>query len=224
MNVGEAKGQIVTSLISKHKPAIMLEFGSYIGYSTLLFAASLAEHNAHAQYISFERSAKFARIAQNLVDLAGLSDIVRFVVGSSSQGLIDEHEAGRLTHADMIFLDHYKPAYVKDVKICESLGIIREGTVLAADNVITPGNPTYLAYVRSSPEEKQQKLRSGKDEHQSASAQFPERTANQYKDYQDDGLDRPGVPEIVYTSRLEHSHEPTGEPDGVEVTICEKRP
>ena len=53
----------------------------------------------------------------------------------------------------MVFLDYYKPAFVKDFEIFESLGAIQEGTVLAADNVMEPGNPTYLAYVRASPRE-----------------------------------------------------------------------
>jgi catechol O-methyltransferase len=39
----------------------------------------------------------------------------------------------------MMFLDHYKPAYTTDLKLCEELGLIHKGTVLAADNVIKPG-------------------------------------------------------------------------------------
>lgn len=214
MNVGSRKGEIVTDLIAKHKPKTMIELGSYIGYSTILFAAALRDNGGH-EYISFERDPKFACVASALVDLAGLSHVVRFVVGSSSSSLVQEHEAGRLNRADMVFLDHYKPAYVRDLKILESLGVIQVDSVLAADNVIEPGNPTYLEYVRSSVADKQKH-----DAELNNSKSFPSKTVNQYKEYEVDHTELPGIPNIVYESRLVHSHEPTGVPDGVEITIC----
>jgi catechol O-methyltransferase len=217
MNVGSQKGQIVSQLIAEHKPKTMIELGCYVGYSTILFASALRD-NGGKEYISFEREAKFADVASALVDLAGLSDVVRFVVGSSSSSLVQENEAGRLSCADVVFLDHYKPAYVKDLKIMESLGIIRVGSVLAADNVIEPGNPTYLEYVRSSVEEKQEKF--ARRTESKLFAKFPSRTVHQYKGYVPDETKLPGNPSIVYESELVHSCEPTGVPDGVEITIC----
>jgi catechol O-methyltransferase len=217
MNVGSQKGQIVAQLIAEHKPKTMIELGCYVGYSTILFASALRD-NGGQEYISFEREAKFARVASALVDLAGLTDIVRFVVGSSSSSLVRENEAGQLSCADMVFLDHYKPAYVKDLKIMESLGIIRVGSVLAADNVIEPGNPTYLEYVRSSVKKKTE--RAVQNTVSKNSGSFPSRTVNQYKEYELDGTELPGNPCIKYESKLVRSHEPTGVPDGVEITIC----
>ena len=219
MNIGAEKGKIVTDLIAEHKPKIMLEFGSYIGYSTILFASTLKAAGGK-QYISFEREPKFAKVAKGLVDLAGLDDVVKFVVGPSSQNIVAEVGAKTLTTADMIFFDHYKPAYVRDLKICESLGLIKDGTVLAADNVITPGNPTYLEYVRSSPEEKRGGLVVDSRESHVSNAQFPDRAVNQYKSYDENDVELPGNPDLVYQSRLVPGHEPSGEEDGVEVTIC----
>lgn len=220
MNVGARKGQIVTKLIAEHKPRTMVELGSYVGYSTVLFAAAARDHGGK-EYISFEREPRFARVASAMVDLAGLTNFVRFVIGPSSSSLVREQRDGRLDRADMVFLDHYKPAYVKDLKILESLGAIQVGSVLAADNVIEPGNPTYLEYVRATPEEKTKHLNGG-GSHEAAN--FPSRTVNQYKRYADDDTELPGLPGIVYDSRIEHSHEPTGVPDGVEITICKLVP
>jgi len=220
MNVGSRKGRIVTSLIQEHKPQTMIELGCYVGYSTVLFAAELKAIGGR-EYISFEREPKFARVASAMVDLAGLSDMVRFVVGPSSSSLLQETKAGRLNKVDMVFLDHYKPAYVKDLKILETLGAIQVGSVLAADNVIEPGNPSYLAYVRSNPEKKKQLA---SEEQQSKLARFPDKTVNQYKEYAADDTELPGIPEIEYESRIVHSHEPTGVPDGVEITVCKSLP
>jgi catechol O-methyltransferase len=53
-----------------------------------------------------------------------------------------------------MFLDHLKPMYTPDLKLCEYLGLVKVGTVLVADNMVKPGNPPYHEYVNSTPEEK----------------------------------------------------------------------
>lgn len=152
MNVGAQKGAIVTSLVAEVAPAIMIELGGYIGYSTILFADAARKANPKAKYFSFERNPEFAAVISGLVDLAGLRDTVRVVVGPSDEGIVRAKEEGLLgKQIDMMFLDHYKPAYTTDLKLCEQLGLIGEGTVLAADNVVTPGNPRMLPSLLHSP-------------------------------------------------------------------------
>ena len=219
MNVGSKKGSIVARLIEERKPACMIELGSYIGYSTVLFGDAV-KRGGGKQYISFERDPKFAQVASALVELAGLSDIVTFVVGSSSKNIFAQHASGNLKTVDMMFLDHYKPAYVRDLKICESLGLIQKGTILAADNVISPGNPSYLEYVRSTPEQKQKKLAEDGSNAGTVDKRFHDRTVNQYSNVEEDDAIAPGNPSIVYESYLVESEEPTGERDGVEITSC----
>ena len=91
----------------------------------------------------------------SLVDLAGLSDIVKVVVGSSVDSIKRLHASSALKYIDLMFLDHYKPAYTTDVKLCEHLRLVTPGTVMAADNINKPGNPPYLEYVRSTVQVKQ---------------------------------------------------------------------
>ena len=109
----------------------------------------------------------------------------------------------------MMFLDHYKPAYTTDLKLCETLGMISKGTVLAADNVIQPGNPPYLKYVRSSVQEKRMALtqESAKD-----TESFSLRSAAQYGSIEELGAAGKGNPNLVYSSELVSSFEPSGVP------------
>lgn len=208
MNVGEDKGRIVTDIIHEAKPEIMLELGGYCGYSTILFAD--AQRSAGGKkYYSLERSSKFAKVIETLVDIAGLSNFVEMIVGPSNEGIRILHTAGKVKKIDMMFLDHYKPAYTTDLKLCESLGLIQKGTILAADNVIKPGNPPYLEYVRSSVEEKRKRLeQQGKKDTEN----FPGKAASQYGDMEELSMEVKGNPEIVYESRLVNSFEPTGVP------------
>ncbi|KAK7433316.1 hypothetical protein QQZ08_000255 [Neonectria magnoliae] len=220
MNVGEDKGKIVTDLIKEVKPQTMVELGGYVGYSTLLFGAAVRQAGG-SRYWSLERNPEFAAVITSLVDLAGLSDVVKVVVGPSDVSLRRLHANSTLSTIDLAFLDHYKPAYLYDLKLCEQLRLVGPGSVLAADNVIKPGNPPYLAYVRSSVAEKRAAL--GKTTAATAAEAFPEKTARQYESREgaeqlDDEVR--GDPGLVYESVLVNSFEPTGVPDGVEITRC----
>jgi catechol O-methyltransferase len=207
MNVGEDKGKIVTETIKENKPQVMVELGGYVGYSTILFGATVREAGGK-RYISLERSPKFAKVITDLVKFAGLDGFVVVMVGPSSNGIRKLHGAG-LDTIDMMFLDHYKPAYTTDLKLCEHLGLIKKGTVLAADNVIKPGNPPYLEYVRSTPQEKRKRLT---EERKVDTDNFAKRTAEQYGQVEELSKEAQGNPNIIYESKLINSFEPTGEP------------
>ena len=237
MNVGEHKGRIVCDLIAEVKPKSMVELGGYIGYSTILFADAVRAAGGD-RYLSLERNPEFAAVSSSLLDLAGLRDFAQVVVGSSDVSIRRLHANGALKHIDLMFLDHYKPAYTTDLKLCEELKLVTPGSVLAADNVIFPGNPPYLEYVRSSVEAKQKALtdRVGSTD---VDERFADRTANQY--HRREGPAKlnsaaAGDPNLIYKSKLIESFEPNGQPvscisllcffisngeqDGVEITHC----
>lgn len=220
MNVGEDKGRIVTDLIAEVKPETMVELGGYIGYSCILFGDAVRKAGGK-RYWSLERSPEFGAVISSLVDLAGLGDVVKVVVGSSDVSIDRLYKKGLLKHIDMMFLDHYKPAYKTDLKLCEELELVTPGTVMAADNVITPGNPPYLEYVRSSVAEKRKVAEQGESEN-GPDARFQDATAKQYAKRQgEEKLGRTkGNPNLIYESKLVNSFEPSGEPDGVEITRC----
>lgn len=51
----------------------------------------------------------------------------------------------------MLFLDHVEDLYVADFKVCEELGLLKEGALVVGDNVVRPGAPEYRKYVREHP-------------------------------------------------------------------------
>lgn len=219
MNVGEDKGRIVADLIELHRPKLMVELGGYIGYSAILFGDALRRAGGH-RYYSLERNPEFAAVIGSLVDLAGLSDVVKVIVGPSDVSIAQLHAEGKLDEGiDMMFLDHYKPAYTTDLKLCEELGVIRPGrTVLAADNVIKPGNPPYLEYVRSSVNEK--KAAVGKQDGGAVHERFKDRTTKEYGDVEVLGK-AVGDPRLIYESKIQMSWEPTGEEVSNRAMMCD---
>src|SRR5271156_4786772 len=104
INIGSHKAEIVASIIASAKPHVFVELGGYVGYSAICFADCMRKSSGNAvRYWSLEKSPLCASIAMNLIDLAGLSDIVKVVVGPADETLKRLHKEGKLTSIDMLF-------------------------------------------------------------------------------------------------------------------------
>ncbi|PWY71718.1 S-adenosyl-L-methionine-dependent methyltransferase [Aspergillus heteromorphus CBS 117.55] len=217
MNVGESKGAIVTKEIQDRNPTIMVELGGYIGYSAILFGSTLKQMQTQRQtqpptnnqqkktYISLELNPNFAHVARTLVQLAGLDDIVEIMVGPCRQSLRRLKERYPDGGIDMFFLDHAKVAYANDLKLAEELGLVRPGTVVLADNVVSPGNPEFLEYVWLGVERKVENVR---------------KRVGDEGEWDGEGDDSVGNPYLVYDTRTVRGLEVTGVEDAVEVSYC----
>ncbi|KAI1840904.1 hypothetical protein JX266_012914 [Neoarthrinium moseri] len=195
MNIGEYKSKTVVDLIREVKPQTMVEIGAYVGYSAIAFASAVKDAGGR-RYYSLEHNPEFGAVTTMLVDLAGLSDIVKVVIGSSSDTLRRLAKNREIDHIDLLFLDHQKPLYTPDLMLCEELGLVGPGSVYAADNVVKPGNPPYLEYVRSTVAQKKKRFAA----------------------LGHDGLK--GNPNLVYKSEFVEGWEPSGVPDALEITTC----
>ncbi|TMW57724.1 hypothetical protein Poli38472_014327 [Pythium oligandrum] len=126
MNVGDVKGSIVDAEIRKLQPKVMVEIGGYCGYSAV----------------------RFGNLLREVVDIAGLSDVVKIIVGPFQESI---EKWSEVDHVDVFFIDHRKDLYLPDLKLIEKSGLLQQGSVIIADNVITPGAPDYLEYIRAHP-------------------------------------------------------------------------
>lgn len=145
MNVGDKKGQIVDAVVREQCPSVLLELGAYCGYSAVRMGRLLAPG---ARLLTIELNPDYAAITQQMVDFAGLQDRVTVIVGASQDIIPQLKKKYDVDTLDMVFLDHWKDRYLPDTRLLEECGLLREGTVLLADNVICPGTPEFLAYVR----------------------------------------------------------------------------
>ncbi|TGZ77887.1 S-adenosyl-L-methionine-dependent methyltransferase [Ascodesmis nigricans] len=205
MNIGSLKGRIITTLLATHAPRTSIELGGYVGYSTILFASAVRDAvGPEARYYCVEANPVFAAIIMALVDLAGLRDTVRVLVGESTMWIkkLEQDRVLENGKVDFLFLDHVKSMYTRDLKVLESLGMVKEGAVLVADNMVKPGNPEYHRWVNAAPEEKRGMVEKTKGRGEPANVV--------------DGLE--GDPELSYTSEWVESWEPQGVRDAIEIT------
>ena len=99
-----------------------------------------------AQVTSIEINEAFVEGALANVEVAGLSDRITFLRGSSTKVLATLQ--GRF---DLVFLDHWKHLYKTDLLLMEERGLVGPGTIIVADNVGEVFDPDeYLRYVRTS--------------------------------------------------------------------------
>jgi catechol O-methyltransferase len=127
---------------------MILFSGTFLGYSSLRMAAQTAEN---VLIVTIESNPESAKIAQRIHEHAGVAHRIRIVIDASDKAIPELSKLFNIDSFDLIFIDHHKNAYLRDLKLLEQVDLIKSGTVIVADNVIVPGAPDYLKYIRNSP-------------------------------------------------------------------------
>lgn len=144
MNLGAEKGRIVEEAVAGVGADRILELGSYFGYSATRMARQLKNGGA---LTTIDADDERHRVSSEFVAHAGLSDRITLLLGRAEE-MIPTVQGP----FDFVLIDHYAENYLSDLQLIESLGLLRAGTIVAADNVVAhrPTVDTYLDHVRSS--------------------------------------------------------------------------
>ncbi|MEV6280378.1 class I SAM-dependent methyltransferase [Nocardia sp. NPDC051832] len=149
-NVGDEKGLLLDAAIRKAQPTLLLELGTYIGYSAVRTARLLT---GDARLLSLELNPVNAALARDIIAHAGLADRVTVLDGTLGDGGSTRHKL-TTDHAltpgalDFVFFDHLKSAYLPDLHTILEAGWLHPGSVVVADNVKIPGAPDYRRFMR----------------------------------------------------------------------------
>lgn len=100
---------------------------------------------------SIEADPESATIARSIHQFAGANDRITILDGYTENVIPRLKQITGVESFDFIFIDHHKAVYLRDLKLLEEYGLIRSGTTIVADNVIFPGAPDYLEYIRNNP-------------------------------------------------------------------------
>jgi catechol O-methyltransferase len=150
INVGDEKGEILDAAVRRADPKLVLELGTYCGYSALRVARTMGDQ---ARLVSIEFNSANAAIARRIWDHAGVGERLTVVVGTLGDGgttverLETEHGFAKGS-VDLIFIDHDKSAYLPDLELIIEREWMHPGSVAVADNVKFPGAPKYRAYMK----------------------------------------------------------------------------
>ncbi|KAI8495291.1 PREDICTED: catechol O-methyltransferase-like [Branchiostoma belcheri] len=146
MNVGDVKGVILDRFVKETAPKTMLELGTYMGYSAIRTVRLLPET---ARFITVEFNQENAAVAKEMIAFAGLQNRIIQIMSDSAEVIPQLKTKYGVETLDMVFIDHWKDVYLRDIKLLETNELLRKGTVVVADNIIKPGAPDYADYVRT---------------------------------------------------------------------------
>ncbi len=144
MNLGAKKGAVVDKALKESGATRVLELGSYFGYSITRMAHLIGPAG---KLITVDADDHRHAVSSQMVQHAGLEDRVSLLLGRA-EDLIPTLEGP----FDFVLIDHYADNYLSDLQLIEAEGLIRPGSVVAADNVVAhrPTVDGYLEHVRNS--------------------------------------------------------------------------
>jgi catechol O-methyltransferase len=162
MHVGPEKGKVLENhlaqcldahlLKNRAKPFLVLEVGTYCGYSSIRMCrtilSKLMDANKCFHVMSVDVNPHSQIIAKQLVALAGLEAYVTFGLLTDLESNRDELSQSIWAQVDVfsteygssgldfVFLDHDKDMYISDIVQLERAKLIRAGSFVAADNIL----------------------------------------------------------------------------------------
>merc|ERR1719265_2836583 len=133
---GGEKACVIDNVIYRHRPKLILEYGTYVGYTSTRMAMQVAAWGG--KVISMEMDPVNATVARNHIELAGLSDVVTVQLGHSDdavQMVLEKYGPGSV---DMVFMDQRGTAFHDDMKNLENIGLLTDPCIMIAHNVLKP--------------------------------------------------------------------------------------
>lgn len=132
-DVSPSQGKFLYLLAKIKGAKRILEIGTLGGYSTLWFAKAVAENG---QVISLEYDQKHAKIAQENLALAGVSEKTTILVGAAAETLATMVQT-QTSPFDLIFIDADKENNSLYLKY--AIQLAQPGTIIIGDNVVRDG-------------------------------------------------------------------------------------
>ena len=151
MHVGDEKGAILDRVVDELQvdglEVNIVEIGSYCGYSAVRMASQLT--NKSSKVYCIERESQCVEWTRRLAAMAGLTDAIIVIEGEVPSG-IEYLQRTLQASIDLLFIDHDKSLYLRDLVLFEKSGLLRAGGVVVADNVLSFGCPLddYMQHVR----------------------------------------------------------------------------
>ncbi len=156
------------STTSNEAKFVCVELGTYCGYGSSVLCKTLHEYAMKYDLIDFhlftvEINPVYSQIAQEIIDLCGMNKYVTILENELllsgdtgdvglllKEGIKEYYSTNNDSQyrIDFLLIDHDKDAYLSDLKLLERHDLIKEGTAVAADNVVFAGISDYVSYMK----------------------------------------------------------------------------
>jgi len=143
------KALVVHECAKLSRARLVVELGAYVGYSAMNIGRAVRRHGGRVA--SIEVDPVHVSIVRNMVEFAGLSDVVDAWTGYC--GDVIPHLLGHYgpRSVDMVFMDQKGTRFHTDLELLRSHDLLADGAVILADNVLKPGAPLYIWHLGHGP-------------------------------------------------------------------------
>jgi catechol O-methyltransferase len=148
-HIGREKGatlkEFLADCIAQHqakktkRPLIIVEIGTYCGYSAILLAKSVQEiaPSLEFQVYTTEVNTQNIMVASSMILMSKFQKSITVMPFQPSiESLSGLLKTKGLSQIDFLFLDHAKDMYLEDLQELERNSFVKQGTYAAADNVV----------------------------------------------------------------------------------------
>lgn len=126
---GFVQGRVLAMFSTMIRPRVVIEIGTYLGYSALCFAEGLQEGG---KVITLDINEETNRVARSFVEKSEYADRIEFHLGQGADVIPTLPES-----FDLVFIDADKPNYSNYYDLV--IDRVRPGGFIIADNVLWSG-------------------------------------------------------------------------------------
>lgn len=126
---GFVQGRVLSMFSRMIRPRVVLEIGTYLGYSALCFAEGLVEGG---KVITLDVNEETNKVARSFVEKSEYKDRIEFHLGEGAKIIPSLPET-----FDLVFIDADKPNYSNYYNLV--FNKVRPGGFIIADNVLWSG-------------------------------------------------------------------------------------
>lgn len=126
---GFVQGRVLAMFSSMIKPKVVLEIGTYLGYSALCFAEGLRDGG---KVVTLDVNEETNRVARSFVERSEYADKIEFHLGPAAEVI-----PGLPESFDLVFIDADKPNYSNYYNLV--IDRVPSGGFIIADNVLWSG-------------------------------------------------------------------------------------
>ena len=126
---GFVQGRVLSMFSNMIRPKVVLEIGTYLGYSALCFAEGLADGG---KVITLDIQEDTNKVARAFVEKSAYADKIEFLLGFGTDIIPNLSET-----FDLVFIDADKPNYSNYYDLV--FDKVRPGGFIIADNVLWSG-------------------------------------------------------------------------------------
>lgn len=145
--LGPEKGVFLDEVIARVAPTVVLDLGTYCGYSAIRMLRLLPPGG---KLYTVEQCREVADMAEEMILVAGFKNMqFQLLILSSEEAISTMKSSCRVDTFDLVLMDHNPGQYLNDLRALEEYELLAAGSTILANDAEGPGAAEFLQEVQN---------------------------------------------------------------------------